>query len=157
MTVQIILGSKSDLEIAGKATSVLKRLGIEYKVNIASAHRTPKMVEKLSKSDETKVFIAIAGLAAALPGVIAAHTTKPVIGVPVSSKVSLDSILSMVQMPKGVPVATVGLDSGENAAILAAEILALSDNKVSERLREHRLEMRESIRKDNEELKKTNV
>lgn len=157
MTVQIILGSKSDLQIASKATAVLKRLGIEYKVNIASAHRTPEMVEKLSKSDETKVFIAIAGLAAALPGVIAAHTTKPVIGVPVSSKVSLDSILSMVQMPKGVPVATVGLDSGENAAILAAEILALSDSKVSERLQEHRLEMRESIRKDNEELKKTNV
>lgn len=157
MVVQIILGSKNDLEIAKKATSVLKKLGIEYNVNVASAHRTPEMVEKLSKSDETKVFIAIAGLAAALPGVVAAHTTRPVIGVPVSGKVSLDSILSMVQMPKGVPVGTVGLDSGENAAILAAEILALSDDKVLRSLEKYRREMRESVRKDDEELKQTDV
>ena len=157
MVVQIILGSKSDLEIAKKAASVLKRLGMEYKVNVASAHRTPEMVERLSNSDETKVFIAIAGLAAALPGVVAAHTTKPVIGVPVSGKVSLDSILSMVQMPKGVPVATVGLDSGENAAILAAEILALSDNRILKSLEKYRREMRESVGKDDEELKQTDV
>ncbi|MEM2839675.1 MAG: 5-(carboxyamino)imidazole ribonucleotide mutase [Thermoplasmata archaeon] len=157
MVVQIILGSKSDLEIAKRATSVLKKLGIEYKVNVASAHRTPEMVEKLSKNDDVKIFIGIAGLAAALPGIIAAHTTKPVIGVPVSGKVSLDSILSMVQMPKGVPVATVGLDSGENAAILAAEMLAMTDKKILRSLQKYRREMRASVGKDDEELKRADV
>jgi len=157
MVVQIVLGSKSDLEIAKKATSVLKKLGIEYKVNIASAHRTPEIVEKLSRNDDIKVFIAIAGLAAALPGMLAAHTTKPVIGVPVSGKVCLDAILSMVQMPKGVPVATVGLDSGENAAILAAELLAMSDKKVRKALEKYRKELRESVEKDDEELTKADV
>jgi len=157
MVVQIILASKSDLEIAKRATSVLKKFGIEYKVNVASAHRTPDMVEKLSKNDDVKIFIAIAGLAAALPGVIAAHTTKPVIGVPVSGKVSLDSILSMMQMPKGVPVATVGLDSGENAAILAAEMLAMTDEKVLRSLQKYRAEMRASVGKDDEELKRADV
>lgn len=157
MVVQIILGSKSDLEIAKKATSVLKKLGIEYKINVASAHRTPEMVEKLAKNDDIKVFIAIAGLSAALPGTIASHTTKPVIGVPVSGKVSIDSILSMVQMPKGVPVATVGLDSGENAALLAAEMLALSDKKVLQALKKHKNEMRKTVGRDDEELNQSDV
>ncbi|MDH4123916.1 MAG: 5-(carboxyamino)imidazole ribonucleotide mutase [Thermoplasmata archaeon] len=157
MVVQIILGSKSDLEIANRATSILKKLKIGYKITIASAHRTPDIVESLAKSEDTKVFIAIAGLSAALAGTVAAHTMKPVIGVPVSGKVSLDSILSMVQMPKGVPVAAVGLDSGENAALLAAEILALSDHKVAESLRKYRDEMREAISRDNKELESSDV
>jgi len=157
MVVQIILGSKSDLEIAKKATSILKKLGIDYRVNVASSHRTPEDVVRIAKDEDIDVFIAIAGLAAALPGTVAAHTMKPVIGVPVSGKVSLDSILSMVQMPKGVPVATVGLDSGDNAALLAAEILAVSDEKIAETLRKFRHEMRKVIGKDNEELTNSNV
>lgn len=157
MTVQIVVGSKSDMAVANKAIDVLNMLGIAHRVCIASAHRTPDMVEKLAGSKDIAVFIAIAGLSAALPGSLAAHTMKPVIGVPVSGKVSLDSILSMVQMPKGVPVATVGLDSGENAALLAAEILALSDEKVADSLRKHRSDMYEKILQDNQELGRSDV
>lgn len=152
MSVQIVIGSRSDIEVANRAKKVLSDLGIEHRMSIASAHRTPDIVETLAKSEEIQIFIAIAGLAAALPGAIAAHTSKPVIGVPVSGKISLDSMLSMVQMPKGLPVATVGLDSGENAAILAAEILALNDPKIREALKSYREKMRQKIIKDNEEL-----
>ena len=157
MSVQIVVGSKSDLEVAKKAAAVLKKLRIAYKISIASAHRTPDKVIELAKSKDSEIFIAIAGLAAALPGTIAAHTEKPVIGVPVSGKVLLDSILSMVQMPKGVPVATVGLDAGDNAAILAAEILALSNQKIAESLKKYRHEMREAIDQDNKELERSDV
>jgi len=152
MSVQIVIGSRSDIEVANRTKKVLSDLGIEHRMSIASAHRTPDIVETLAKSEEIQIFIAIAGLAAALPGAIAAHTSKPVIGVPVSGKISLDSMLSMVQMPKGLPVATVGLDSGENAAILAAEILALNDPKIGEALKSYREEMRKRIIQDNEEL-----
>ncbi|HDP96150.1 MAG TPA: 5-(carboxyamino)imidazole ribonucleotide mutase [Euryarchaeota archaeon] len=152
MSVQIVIGSRSDIEVANRAKKVLSDLGIEHRMSIASAHRTPDIVETLAKSGDIQIFIAIAGLAAALPGAIAAHTSKPVIGVPVSGKVSIDSMLSMVQMPKGLPVATVGLDSGENAAILAAEILALNDPKIGEALKSYREEMRKRIIRDNEEL-----
>lgn len=152
MMVQIVMGSRSDSAIATRTADVLKVLGIEHRISIASAHRTPELVESLAKSEEIEVFIAIAGLSAALPGVIAAHTTKPVIGVPVSGKISMDSILSMVQMPKGMPVATVGLDSGENAAILAGEILSLSDPDIEQRLAKYRNEMRAKVMRDNEEL-----
>jgi 5-(carboxyamino)imidazole ribonucleotide mutase len=152
MSVQIVIGSRSDIEVANRTKKVLSDLGIEHRMSIASAHRTPDIVETLAKSEEIQIFIAIAGLAAALPGAIAAHTSKPVIGVPVSGKISLDSMLSMVQMPKGLPVATVGLDSGENAAILAAEILALNDPKIQRALKSYREKMRQKIIQDNEEL-----
>ena len=157
MVIQIVVGSKSDIGIAKKASEVLKRLGIEHRTSIASAHRTPDLVASLTEARDVEVFIAIAGLAAALPGAIASHTTCPVIGVPVSGTVQLDSVLSMVQMPRGMPVATVGLDSGENAALLAGEILAISDQRIADALREYRHEMRQKIMQDNEELEGSDV
>ena len=139
--VAIIAGSKSDERIVEEAASVLKELNIEYEVQYLSAHRNHPQLEEYVKKSEAKVFIAIAGMAAHLPGFIASITTKPVIGVPVSSKLQgLDSLLSMVQMPRGFPVATVGIDMGSNAAILAAQILALSDEQVASRLRQWRKE-----------------
>jgi 5-(carboxyamino)imidazole ribonucleotide mutase len=124
--VLVVAGSKSDEEIVRKATSVLDEHNISYSVEYASAHREPERVKELASNPEYRVFIAIAGLAAALPGVIASFTNKPVIGVPVSGKLGgLDSLLSIVQMPKGVPVATVGVDNGQNAAHLAKRILDL--------------------------------
>ena len=142
MKVHIVMGSKSDEHIAKKAEDMLKNFGIEYEISVASAHRTPEKVKKIAESD-ADVFIAIAGLAAALPGSIAAHTIKPVIGVPVSGKVNLDSILSIVQMPPGIPVAAVGLDRGDNAALLAVEILAMKDKKLQKKLENYRKKMRE--------------
>jgi 5-(carboxyamino)imidazole ribonucleotide mutase len=143
--VLIILGSKSDIDVAKKAAERLKAWGISYRVEVASAHRTPQRVERLANESGAKVFIAIAGLSAALPGAIAAHTVRPVIGVPVSGKVNLDAILSIVQMPPGVPVAAVGVDMGENAAILAAQILAINDKGLSKRLSEYREEMARKV------------
>jgi len=142
MKVTIVMGSTSDQPVAQKAQDLLDHLGIPYETVVASAHRTPDKVEALAKSD-ADVFIAIAGLAAALPGSLAAHTTKPVIGVPVSGKVNLDAILSIVQMPPGIPVAAVGLDRGDNAALLAAEILGVRDQEVRQRLADYRQQMRE--------------
>ena len=142
MKVTVVMGSKSDEPVGKKATGLLETLGIPYEVVYASAHRTPEKIRELAEGD-TDVFIAIAGLAAALPGSIAAHTTKPVIGVPVSGTVNLDAILSIVQMPPGIPVAAVGLDRGDNAAILAAEMLALADADLRQRLDDHRRQMRE--------------
>jgi len=143
--VLIILGSKSDIDVAKKAAERLKSFGIEYRVEVASAHRTPGKVKEIAEKSGAKIFIAIAGLSAALPGAIAAHTVRPVIGVPVSGKVNLDSILSIVQMPPGVPVAAVGVDMGENAAILAAQILALNDKELSKRLSDYRDEMARKV------------
>jgi 5-(carboxyamino)imidazole ribonucleotide mutase len=123
--ILIIAGSKSDEQIVNKVKKVFDENNVEYEVQFASAHREPEKVAELAKKDYD-VFIAIAGLAAALPGVVAAHTKKPVIGVPVSSKLDgLDALLSIVQMPKGVPVACVGIDNGENAAYLAMRILGV--------------------------------
>ena len=152
MSVQIVLGSKSDMKVADKAVAVLKELGLKYKLTIASAHRTPELVDKLIAEADAEVFIAIAGLSAALPGVIAARTTKPVIGVPVSGALNLDAILSVVQMPPGVPVAGVGLDRGENAALLAASILALKDSKVRVALEKYRQRLKESVAQDCREV-----
>jgi 5-(carboxyamino)imidazole ribonucleotide mutase len=152
MSVQIVLGSKSDMKVAEKAVSVLKELGVKYKLTIASAHRTPELVDRLVAEADAEVFIAIAGLSAALPGVIAARTTKPVIGVPVSGAVNLDSILSVVQMPPGIPVAGVGLDRGDNAALLAAEIIALKDEKVRRALEDHRQRLKDSVMRDSKEV-----
>lgn len=152
--VLIILGSKSDLPVAEKATMILKSFDIDFDVAVASAHRTPERVADLAKNSGAEVFIAIAGLSAALPGVVAASTLKPVIGVPVSGKLNLDSILSIVQMPGGIPVACVGLDRGDNAALLAAEILAVKDDKIQAKLAEHRRKMAEGVAKDSEEVSK---
>jgi len=142
MKIQIIMGSKSDKEIADKAEKILKEFSVEYEINVASAHRTPDHLKSLVEKNDADVFIGIAGLAAALPGSIAAHTIKPVIGVPVSGKVNLDSILSIIQMPPGIPVAAVGLDRGDNAALLAVEILAISDKKLRDELENYREKMK---------------
>jgi 5-(carboxyamino)imidazole ribonucleotide mutase len=142
MKIQIIMGSKSDEPIAEKAIKVLKEFSVEYDIRVASAHRTPDVLEKLVKECGADVFIGIAGLSAALPGTIAAHTIKPVIGVPVSGKVNFDAILSIIQMPPGIPVAAVGLDRADNAALLAVEILASKDKKLEEELKKYRKEMR---------------
>jgi 5-(carboxyamino)imidazole ribonucleotide mutase len=150
--VLIIMGSRSDLPVGKKAVQVLKELGISHDMIIASAHRTPRLVQERVESSDAKVFIAIAGLAAALPGAIAAHTLKPVIGVPVSGKVNLDSVLSIVQMPPGIPVAAVGLDRGDNAALLAAEILALSNPGVAKALEEHRRAQETKIQANSQNL-----
>ncbi|MHA1907760.1 MAG: phosphoribosylformylglycinamidine cyclo-ligase [Candidatus Thorarchaeota archaeon] len=124
--VLVISGSKSDDKIIKKATDTLDDIGISFEVEIASAHREPERVKEIVSKTEAKVIIAIAGLAAALPGVVASYTKKPVIGVPVSAALNgLDALLSIVQMPKGVPVATVGIDNGQNAAHLAARILGV--------------------------------
>jgi len=152
MSVQIVLGSKSDMKVAEKAVAVLKELGVRYKLTVASAHRTPELVEKLVSEADADVFIAIAGLSAALPGVIAARTTKPVIGVPVSGTLNLDAILSVVQMPPGIPVAGVGLDRGDNAALLAAEIIALKDEKVAKALAQYRQKLKEKVIQDSKEV-----
>ncbi len=142
MKVLVVMGSRSDSHIAEKVTGVLDEFGVDYDVEVASAHRNPKKVEELAKKDYD-VFIAIAGLSAALPGVIAAHTVKPVIGVPVSAKLNgLDALLSIAQLPPGVPVATVGIDNGKNAALLAVEILAVKDKELREKLEEYRERMR---------------
>jgi 5-(carboxyamino)imidazole ribonucleotide mutase len=122
--VAVILGSASDRPIADKAVDVLAKNGVSYDVQVLSAHRNPDELDAYVKGSDAKVFIAIAGLSAALPGVIASRTSRPVIGVPVSAKLGgLDALLSIVQMPRGVPVACVGIDNGENAAHLAIRIL----------------------------------
>ena len=143
MKIQIILGSKSDMPVAEKATKILDVFDVEYDVNIASAHRTPDVLKDIVENSDADIFIGIAGLAAALPGSIASHTTKPVIGIPVSGKINLDAILSIIQMPPGIPVAAVGLDRGDNASLLAIEILAIKDKKLSSQLEEYREKMRE--------------
>lgn len=152
MSVQIVLGSKSDMKVAEKAVAVLKELGIPYRLSVASAHRTPELVERLVNEADAEVFIAIAGLSAALPGVIASRTNKPVIGVPVSGALNLDAILSVVQMPPGIPVAGVGLDRGENAAILAAQMLALKDPAVGRALEAYRQRLRDRVVQDSKEV-----
>lgn len=140
--VCIVMGSKSDLPIMEQTAKKLDELGITYEIKVMSAHRNPESVRKLARSAEKnkiEVIIAGAGGAAALPGVIAAYTTIPVIGVPIKSELSgLDSLLSMVQMPKGVPVATmaIGQAGAINAAIFTAEILALKYPKIKKRLSE---------------------
>ena len=150
--VLVIMGSKSDLPVAEKATAIFKKFGITYEAAVASAHRTPKRVEELVKGSDAEVFIAIAGMSAALPGVVASFTVKPVIGVPVSGKMTLDAILSIVQMPPGIPVASVGLDRGDNAAVLAAQILSVKHPELVQKLEGHRKEMAEKVEKDSAEV-----
>ena len=150
--VLVIMGSRSDLPVAEKATAIFKKFGITYEAAVASAHRTPKRVEELVKGSDAEVFIAIAGMSAALPGVVASFTVRPVIGVPVSGKMTLDAILSIVQMPPGIPVASVGLDRGDNAAVLAAQILSVRHPELVQKLEAHRKEMAEKVEKDSAEV-----
>lgn len=141
--VLIIMGSKSDMGIAKKAEEVLERLGIGYRVEVASAHRDADRVRKIVSEAKEDVIIAIAGLSAALPGFIASHTIKPVIGVPVSaSLLGIDALLSIAQLPSGIVAAAVGIDNAANAAILAAEILTLKYEEIKIRLLNFREEMK---------------
>ena len=149
--VGIIMGSKSDLPIMQDAINILKEFDIESEVNIVSAHRTPnKMFNYASKAKEKgiNVIIAGAGGAAHLPGMVASITTLPVIGVPVKSRNSIDgwdSVLSILQMPNGVPVATVALDGAKNAGILAAQIIALNDNNVANKLIDYKSKLQQKV------------
>jgi len=142
MKIQVIMGSKSDSEIGEKAKKILEKFDVDYDITVASAHRTPDHLKQIIEKSDADVFIGIAGLAAALPGSIASHTIKPVIGVPVSGKVNFDSILSIIQMPPGIPVAAVGLDRGDNAALLALEILSIKDDKLRKQLKDYRENMK---------------
>lgn len=154
MKVAIIFGSKSDAEIMKKAAELLKEFNIEYKAYILSAHRVPeRLMEVLKEVEQSgcECIIAGAGLAAHLPGVIASHTTMPVIGVPINAALDgLDSLLSIVQMPKSIPVATVGINNSANAAMLAVEILSLKYSEIKESLIEYRKNMKESFIKESE-------
>lgn len=154
--VSIIMGSTSDLPVMEKACKFLDDLHIPFEVNALSAHRTPDAVEQFAREAAArgiKVIIAGAGMAAALPGVIAASTTLPVIGVPIKGMLDgLDALLSIVQMPPGIPVATVGINGAMNAAILATEMLALADSDIAARLAEYKSTLGAKIEKANADL-----
>lgn len=154
--VSIIMGSTSDLPILRKAADFLEQMQVPFEMNALSAHRTPAQVEEFASTAQErgiKVIIAAAGMAAALPGVIAAITPLPVIGVPVSSSLSgIDALLSIVQMPPGIPVATVGVNGAANAAVLAVRILSLSDTALAERYEAYCDSLSNKIVKANEEL-----
>ena len=154
--VSIIMGSTSDLPVMEKACQLLDQLQVPFEVNALSAHRTPREVEDFAQNAKPrgiKVIIAAAGMAAALPGVIAANTTLPVIGVPIKGMLDgLDAMLSIIQMPPGIPVATVGVNAAQNAAILAVQILALSDEAIADRLWNYKDGLREKIEKANKDL-----
>ncbi|OGD89280.1 5-(carboxyamino)imidazole ribonucleotide mutase [Candidatus Curtissbacteria bacterium RIFCSPLOWO2_02_FULL_40_11] len=155
--VSIVMGSDSDLKIMSEAAHILEDLGIENEVQVVSAHRTPKETTDLAvnaKKRGIKVIIAGAGGAAALPGVLAAYTTLPVIGVPIKSKSmeGLDSLLSIAQMPPGVPVATVGVDGAKNAGLLAGKIIGLSDSSVAKKIENFKKEQKQGVLKKNNKL-----
>ncbi len=156
--VSIIMGSTSDLPVMEKAAQVLNDFGIPFEINALSAHRTPEEVELFAKGAATrgiKVIIAAAGMAAHLPGVIAAMTPLPVIGVPVKASLEgLDSMLSIIQMPPGIPVATVGINAAQNAGILAAQIIGTGDPAVMEAVVRFKEGLKKKIIEANEELKK---
>ena len=154
--VSIIMGSTSDLPVMEKAMGLLDEMEIPFEVHALSAHRTPDAVEQFAhgaKGRGIKVIIAAAGMAAALPGVIAAATTVPVIGVPIKGMLDgLDAMLSIIQMPPGIPVATVGVNGALNAAILAAEMIALSDPIIAQKVENYKSQLGEKIEKANRQL-----
>ena len=151
--VTIIMGSISDKKVGERAVKVLEELDISYQLRVASAHRTPELVEEIMRFSGSKVFIGIAGMAAHLPGVMASLSTKPVIAVPVSATLDgLDALLSSVQMPPGMPIATVSIDRGDNAAVLAAEILALAEPLLAEKLQNYREKMKAKVKAQDAEL-----
>jgi 5-(carboxyamino)imidazole ribonucleotide mutase len=149
--VLVLIGSDSDLPVIEEGLEFLKEAGVPFKVDISSAHRNPDKTVRYAKnarSEGIEVIIAVAGMAAHLPGVIASHTTLPVIGVPTSNGTlkGLDALLSIVQMPKGIPVATVGLDAGKNAAILACKILSIKHDTIHQKIRK----MKDGLKQENE-------
>ena len=154
--VSIIMGSTSDLPIMEKACKQLNELQVPFEVNALSAHRTSKAVEEFAAQAAgrgIRVIIAAAGMAAALPGVIAAQTTLPVIGVPIKGMLDgLDAMLSIIQMPPGIPVATVGVNAAQNAALLACQMIALSDEALAARLKAQKEGLKTKIEKANQEL-----
>ena len=156
--VSIIMGSTSDMPVMKKAAEFFNEMEIPFEINALSAHRTPNLVESFAtnaKKNGIKVIIAGAGGAAHLPGVVAAFTSVPVIGVPCRSSISIDgwdSILSILQMPPGIPVATVGLDASVNAAILACQILSTGDEKISDRMDEYKRNLKSKVEKANKDL-----
>ncbi len=155
--VSIIMGSTSDLPVMEKAMKFLDEMEVPFEVNALSAHRTPDAVEKFAKEASgrgLKVIIAGAGMAAALPGVIAASTTLPVIGVPIKGSAldGMDAMLSIIQMPPGIPVATVGVNGAMNAAILAVEMIALADSSLAVRVKDYKDGLGAKIEKANKEL-----
>ena len=156
--VSIIMGSTSDLKIMEKAVAFFEEMEIPFEMNALSAHRTPEEVEKFAKNAEAKgikVIIAGAGMAAHLPGVIAAITPVPVIGVPINATLDgMDSLLAIVQMPPGIPVATVAINGALNAAILAAQMMATGDAQMMEKIKTYKKNLKQKIVKANEDLSK---
>ncbi len=155
MTVAIIMGSDSDWGVMKAAVDTLKNFGVEVEVTVASAHRTPQKVHDFVKNSPAQIFIAAAGMAAHLAGVVASLTTKPVIGVPINSEPfkGLDSLLSTVQMPSGIPVATLAVNGAKNAALFAIEILALQDNDLAKKLISYREQMAAEIELKDKKIK----
>ncbi|NMC42072.1 MAG: 5-(carboxyamino)imidazole ribonucleotide mutase [Bacteroidales bacterium] len=155
--VSIIMGSTSDMPVMEGAAKILNDFGIPFEIHALSAHRTPEEVEKFAKGASErgiKVIIAAAGMAAHLPGVIASMTTIPVIGVPVKASLEgLDSLLSIVQMPSGIPVATVGINAAQNAGILAAQIIATGDKSIAGELKKFKESLKKKVVQANEDLK----
>lgn len=156
--ISIIMGSTSDLPVMEKAMKLLDEMEVPFEVNALSAHRTPEQVSDFAKNAKArgvKVIIAGAGMAAALPGVIAAETTLPVIGVPIKGSVldGQDALYSILQMPPGIPVATVAINGAMNAAILAVQMLSLSDEKLAEKFAVYKKNLAQKIAKANEDLK----
>lgn len=157
MKVAVIMGSISDRAIADKAKAIFEKFNIECHMEVISAHRTPKRAFEFAENAEKEgieVIIAIAGKAAHLGGVIAANTTVPVIGIPAKTSVmgGMDSLLSIVQMPKGIPVATVAIDGGENAGLLAVSMLSLKYDELKAKLKDYRKELSDQVDQMNEEL-----
>jgi 5-(carboxyamino)imidazole ribonucleotide mutase len=156
--VSIIMGSTSDLPVMEKAAKLLNEFKIPFEINALSAHRTPKEVEEFATNAQKrgiKVIIAAAGMAAHLPGVIASMTTIPVIGVPINASLDgMDALLAIVQMPPGIPVATVGINASMNAAILAIQMMALGDSELQAKLASYKNDLKKKIVEANEELKK---
>ena len=155
--VSIIMGSTSDLPVMEKAAKLLDEMKVPFEMNALSAHRTPEAVEDFAKNAKERgiqVIIAAAGMAAHLPGVIAASTTVPAIGVPIKSTLEgMDALLAIVQMPPGIPVATVGINAAMNAAILAVQMLSLADADLADRFATYKENLKKKIEKANEELK----
>lgn len=160
--VAIVMGSKSDLEVVKKASKILKDFSIEREIRILSAHRTPIQAKDFALDAEKRgveVIIAAAGKAAHLPGVLAAYSPLPVVGLPIKSSTldGLDSLLSIVQMPKGIPVACVAINGSENAALLAIQILSLKYASIKEKLKEYRIKMEEDVLKQDEIIQEEDI
>jgi 5-(carboxyamino)imidazole ribonucleotide mutase len=158
--VCIVMGSDSDGKVMSEAAAALDEFGVQYQMFVASAHRSPERTHKIiveSERDGAAVFIAGAGMAAHLPGVVASFTTRPVIGVPLSGSAleGVDALYAVVQMPPGIPVATVAIDGGRNAGILAAQILATADERLAARLKENRAAMAERVAEKSKKIEKS--